>query len=104
MQQPAAVVDSAMTTWSIMQMAEKCPCMLWQRDSSGGGGFSTQAKQALRLAGQVPCWVAGRMAACLQISDTDFALRLNVYATHVKQLKTQLQAAVVQAGVEPSRS
>jgi len=65
------------------------------------GGFSLQAKQAIRLAGQIPTWIAGKMAACLQITATDFAYRLKSFATQAKQeLKNQMQAAVVQAGVE----
>ena len=101
MQQPAAVVDSVITTWSIMEMAEKYPSILWQRDLSGGGGFSMQAKQAMRLAGQVPAWIAGKMTACLQITDTDFAFRLKAFATEAKlQMRTQLQASSLQAGME----
>ena len=101
MQQPAAVVDSVITCWTIGEMAAKYPCVLWQRDLSGGGGFSLQAKQAMRAAGQVPVWIAGKMTPCLQITDTDFAFRLKSFANQVKQdVKLQLAAAATQAGLE----
>jgi hypothetical protein len=60
-----------------------------------------QSKQAMRLAGQIPTWIAGKMTACLQIIDTDLAFMLKSFATQVKhEVKTQVQAAAVQAGVE----
>ena len=99
MQQPAAFVDSIITTWCIMEMAEKYPCMLWQRDLSGGGGFSFAAKQAMRIAGQVPAWVAGKMTAVLQITDTDFAHRVKAYSEQAKNdLRVMMQAAAAQSG------
>ena len=59
MQQPAAVADSIITTWSVAELGRQFPITLWQRDMSGGGGFSVQAKQAMALSNQVPCWIAG---------------------------------------------
>ena len=103
MQQPAAVVDSVITTWSIMEMAMKYPCMLWQRDLSGGGGFSLQAKQAMKIAGQVPSWIAGKMTAVLQITDTDFAFLMKSYAEEVKrEVRVQMEAVAAQAKKEVS--
>jgi hypothetical protein len=102
-QQPAAVVDSVITTWSIMEMAAKYPCMLWQRDLSGGGGFSSQAKQAMKIAGQVPTWIAGKMTPVLQITDTDFAFLMKSYAEEVKRdVRVQLEAVAAQANKEVS--
>ena len=101
MQQPAAVADSVIATWSIMEMAAKYPCMLWQRDLSGGGGFSVQAKQAMRIASQVPAWIAGKMTAVLQITDTDFAFLMKKYADEVKRdVRMQMEAVAAQANKE----
>ena len=103
MQQPAAVVDSVITTWTIMEMALKYPCMLWQRDLSGGGGFSLQAKQAMKIAGQVPSWIAGKMTAVLQITDTDQAYLMKCYAEEVKrEVRLELEAVAAQAHKEVS--
>ena len=60
-----------------------------------------QAKQAMRLAGQVPAWIAGKMTAVLQITDTDFAFLMKCYAEEVKkEARVQLEAVAAQANKE----
>ena len=84
-------------------MAAKYPCMLWQRDLSGGGGFSLQAKQSMKIACQVPSWIAGKMTAVLQITDTDMAVLVKSYAEEVKrEVRVQMEAVAAQAKKEVS--
>ena len=72
MQQPAAVTDAVITCWSIEDLSRRYPCSLWQKDLSGGGGAGQQCRKAMQLGQQIGAWVAGKMTACLQLTDTDF--------------------------------
>ncbi len=100
MQQPAAVVDSIIMAWVLEEQAKLYPCSLWQRDLSGGGGFSTASRQRMQLIGQVAAWIAGKMTSVLQLTDTDFARRLKAFAMHEKDLlKQEMKAAAAKAGV-----
>ena len=40
MQQPAAVMDNILNNWVLEEHGMKYPVSIWQRDLSGGGGFS----------------------------------------------------------------
>jgi hypothetical protein len=101
MQQPAAVVDSVITTWSLQELAVQYPCSVWQRDLSGGGGFSLEARKAMSLSSQISCWVAGKMTPVLQITDTDFSYRLKSFALEAKRsMRKQLESKALKDGVD----
>ena len=102
MQQPAAVSDSVIMSWALEELGRLYPCSIWQRDLSGGGGFSLAARQRMQLVNQIPVWVMGKMTAALQITDTDFAYPLKAYAKSAKEeLKQQLKAVAAKAGLPP---
>ena len=99
MQQPAAVMDSVLMSWVLDDMGRRFLCSLWQRDLSGGGGFSMASRQKMQLVGQIPAWIAGKMTAALQITDTDFAFRLKSFAKNAKaSIMDELKAKARQEG------
>ncbi len=101
MQQPAAVVDSILMAWILEEQGKLYPCSLWQRDLSGGGGYSTASRQRMQVIGQVPAWIAAKMTSVMQLTDTDFAYRLKAFAAHEKDLlKLEMKAAAAKAEVE----
>ena len=103
MQQPAAVMDSVLFQWVLEDQAMQFPVSLWMRDLSGGGGFALQSEIAMKLAGQVPSWVLGKMTSVLQITDTDFARPLKLHANQAKQeLRQILKATAAQTGANES--
>ena len=99
MQQPAAVIDSVLMKWVLEDQGKRYPCSLWQRDLSGGGGFSLQSQQCMQLIGQVPTWIAGKMTSVLQLTDTDFAFRMKAFAKESKEiLLDEMKAKARKAG------
>jgi hypothetical protein len=102
MQQPAATCDSVIMSWALEELGLLYPCSIWMRDLSGGGGFSLNAKQRMQIINQIPTWVLGKMTACLQITDTDFAFRLKALAkSSMENLRLELRAVAAKAGVKP---
>ena len=103
MQQPAAVMDSILNNWALEEHGMKYPVSIWQRDLSGGGGFSEQSRKAMQLVKQIPVWVAGKMTAALQVTDTDFAYLLKCIANEEKRnLKFEMQAAALKCDESPT--
>ena len=73
MAQPAAVTDSVIFTWVAESQAAEFGACLWTRDTCGGAGGGEACKTAMFCAGQIPNYIAAKMTAVLQPTDTDFA-------------------------------
>ena len=54
-----------------------------QRDPSAGA-LTEGSRSMQALAQQIPAWVAGKMTAVLQVTDTDVAFRLEVASWRVR--------------------
>ncbi len=72
MQQPSGFVDSIIMSWRIEAQMQEWPQALRMRDLHAAA-LSTEAKRVAWLAHQVPCWVAGKMTAALQVADAHIA-------------------------------
>ena len=69
-QQPAAFVDTVILSWMIESMSKRHPMSIHQRDMMSAG-LSTDALQMSWLAHNLPVYIAGKMTAVLQLTDTD---------------------------------
>ena len=68
------------------------------RDSCGGGGKSRCGESLAFAANQAVHFIAGKMASCLQITDTDFAYRVKCSAEQCgRELKREQRAAALQS-------
>ena len=103
MQQPSAVTDSVIFCWIAEAQAEAYGCSLWTRDVCGGAGGGEQCAAAMFAAGQLGNYIAAKMTAVLQPTDTDFAFLLKRYAEESKlQQRAELVAALAQLELEQS--
>ena len=102
MQQPAAVTDSVIFTWIAEEQAETYGASLWTRDVCGGAGGGDACATAMFAAGQMANYIAAKMTAVLQPTDTDFAFLLKRFAEECKlQHRQEKLAALAQLGLEP---
>jgi hypothetical protein len=69
-QQPAGFMDEIILVWSLQSFQKKYPQAVWQRDLFSAA-LSAGSRRAMSLAQIIPCWIAGKMTAVLQITDTD---------------------------------
>ena len=83
MQQPAGFCDAVICVWRIEAMAKEDPQSLVQRDLFTGA-LTLESKEAMRVAQSVPCWIAGKMTAALQLVDTDLAHRIKNFARAIQ--------------------
>ena len=103
MQQPAAVMDGVLFSWVVEEQGKQFPVTLWQRDLSGGGGYSEQSMKMMQLSNQVAAWILGKMTSVLQITDTDCARPLKVCANGAKnRMRQELKAVAAQTGCPES--
>ena len=74
MQQPAAVTDSLIHKWRVKSLMKQYgDAMLWVRDTCGGGGYAAVCRSVNYAGSQLTSWIAAKMTAALQPTDTDFA-------------------------------
>ncbi len=105
MQQPAAVTDAIIFTWTAAAICRQFGACLWTRDVCGGGGGSEACVTAMFAAGCMPCYIAAKMTAVLPPTDTDFAFLLKRFAEESKLEARQLKlAAVAQLGLQPGEA
>ena len=103
MQQPAAVTDSVIFNWIAEEQAAAFGATLWTRDVCGGAGGGDHCLSSMFAAGQLANYIAAKMAAVLQPTDTDFAFLLKRFAEESKlQQRQELMAALAQLDLEPS--
>ena len=74
-QQPAGFADSVVTSWITERSSEVHVQAIHQRDLFAGA-LSEAAKRASWLGHQATTWVAGKMTAVLQLTDTEVAYPL----------------------------
>jgi len=107
MSQPAAFVDNIILSWTIEEHSKAFPQSVWQRDMFAAA-FSQEAASAMFLAHELPCSIAAKMTAVLQLTDTDFAktfksrvrAKMNdLRASHVRKCRDQHTWQPFQAGV-----
>ena len=102
MAQPAAVTDSVIFTWVAESQAEEFGACLWTRDTCGGAGGGEACRTAMFCAGQIPNYIAAKMTAVLQPTDTDFAFPLRRFAEESKLMqRLELMAALAQLKLDP---
>jgi len=103
LQQPAGFVDGVIMKWLIEDLAERFPLMVHQRDMFEAG-LNENAQKASFLAHSVMSYVAGKMTAVLQLTDTDVSFSLKAAATREKaSLRKMMRAAAVSKN-EPAPS
>ena len=101
MQQPAAVMDAVIFTWVSEDLCRDYGACVWTRDVCGGGGGSEACTTAMFAAGCVPNYIAAKMTAVLQPTDTDFAFLVKRFAEEAKlEQRTRRNAALAQLGLE----
>jgi hypothetical protein len=92
MQQPAGFADAKICCWRIESQAEEDIQSLVQRDLFTGA-LTEEAKEAMRVSQSIPCWVAGKMTAAIQLVDTDLAHRLKQFSRGAQdRMRRELRA------------
>ena len=71
-QQPSGFVDGVIQSWMIEDLAESVGPAVWQRDCFAAA-FTASSRQSMFAGHQIPCTIAPKMTASLQLTDTDFA-------------------------------
>ncbi len=100
MQQPSGFQDAIISKWRIEQQAEEYPQGFHVRDLNASY-LSGSARQAAFLSQQIAGWIAGKMTAVMQPTDTDFAFPLKGAATRSQNnLRRELLELAREAGVK----
>ena len=100
-QQPAGFMDEIILVWSRQSFQKKYPQAVWQRDLFSAA-LSAGSRRAMSLAQIIPCWIAGKMTAVLQITDADVAFRLKASCRRwADQLRAELRAEAAAERVRP---
>ena len=82
--QPAAVTDSIIFSWIAEDLAREYGATVWTRDVCGGAGGGESCRTAMFAAGSLGTYIAAKMTAVLQPTDTDFAFLLKRFADEYK--------------------
>ena len=97
-QQPAAFMDEIIQTWVIQDSADRIPQGIHQRDLFAAALTKT-CRDAMKLAQQIPAWVAPKMTPVLQLTDTDIAFILKQCAEiRKREIARELRAAAKAEG------
>ena len=84
MQQPAAFLDGVIHLWSLEDLAARYGRSVWQRDALATHS-TAEAEAAMQAGWQIQALIQGGMTPVLQITDTDLARLLKVYAVEAKE-------------------
>ena len=86
--QPAAVVDGIIQGWQLQALSQRFPGGILQRDMLGSYR-SAAAQASMKALNWIDSPILGKMTPCLQLTDTDLARRLKVFAEQEKELLRQ---------------
>ena len=100
-QQPAAFMDEITQLWAIEDLARRVPQAVHQRDLFAAA-LTKLCLTAMKLSGQIPAWIAAKMTAVLQLTDTDIAFILKAFARKKKvEVAEAMKALARGAGEVP---
>jgi hypothetical protein len=71
-EQPSGFVDGVIQSWMMEELAESVGPAVWQRDCFAAA-FTASSRQSMFAGHQIPCTIAPKMTASLQLTDTDFS-------------------------------
>ena len=101
-QQPAAWMDEITQLWAIEDLARRVPQAVHQRDLFAAA-LSDTCKKGMQLGLQIPSWIASKMSAVLQLTDTDVAFPMKRDAEAAKEeLSRAMRSAAARRGERAS--
>ena len=84
--QPAAWMDEIIQSWCCQDLGDRIDQCVHQRDLFAAALTDTN-KKIMSILGQIPSWIAAKMTAVQQLTDTDFAFPMKAA---VKKIKTEM--------------
>ena len=83
-QQPSAWMDEIVQSWCCQDLGARCKGCVHQRDLFSAALTDT-IKKIMGILHQIPSWIASKMTACLQLTDTDLAFIVKNAVTRIKK-------------------
>ena len=69
MQQPAAWMDEILQSWCIAELGQRVDQAVHQRDLFSAA-MNESSRKIMQIYQQIPTWIAAKMTAVLQLTDT----------------------------------